>query len=118
MTRYRYEKVTFVSDKEKAEAFIEGGLLFLTHGEIKSDMERDAIPVTRLDELLCGNAIYRRIEVTKRDWWEDVCDFIDKATDESGIAEPFKIGSLNVNAKMTRDQWCDFARILLEQEEN
>lgn len=64
---YRYEKVEFVSDKEKAEAFIEGGLWFLTHGELKGDIERDTIPVTRLDELLCGNAIYRRIEVTEKE---------------------------------------------------
>ena len=64
---YRYEKVEFVSDKEKAEAFIEGGLWFLTHGELKGDIDRDTIPVTRLDELLCGNAIYRRIEVTEKE---------------------------------------------------
>ncbi|AUR85428.1 hypothetical protein NVP1168O_62 [Vibrio phage 1.168.O._10N.261.52.A10] len=61
--QYRYEKVDFVSDKEKAEAFIEGGLRYFTHGEVKGDLEHDTIPVTRLDELLCGNAIYRRVEI-------------------------------------------------------
>ena len=73
--KVEYVKVEFASDKEKAEAFIEGGLRYFTHGETKGEMERDTILVTRLDELLCGNAIYRRVEteISERD------EFIEEA---------------------------------------
>lgn len=72
-TKVEYVKVKFVSDKEKAEAFINGGLRYFTHGSIRGDLEHDTIPVTRLDELLCGNAIYRRIEteISERDLFID-----------------------------------------------
>lgn len=72
--KVEFVKVEFASDKEKAEAFIGGGLRYFTHGKVKGDMERDTIPVTRLDELLCGNAIYRRIEteMTERDEFVEV----------------------------------------------
>ncbi|AUR85649.1 hypothetical protein NVP1079O_05 [Vibrio phage 1.079.O._10N.286.45.E9] len=107
--RVEYVKVEFVSDKEKAEAFIDGGLRFFTHGPVRGDLEHDTIPVTRLDELLCGNAIYRRIE-TPTEWWEDASEFI-KPLGHSEVVS----GQLLVEAAMTRKQWCEFARILLEQ---
>ncbi|CAH9015750.1 putative coil containing protein [Vibrio phage 381E49-1] len=61
-TKTEFVKCEFASDKEKAEAFIEGGLRYFTHGPVTGDKEKDTIPVTRLDELLCGNGIYRKVE--------------------------------------------------------
>ena len=73
--KVEYVKVEFASDKEKAEAFIQGGLRYFTHGEIKGDMEHDTIPITRLDELLCGNGIYRRVEteISEHDEFIEKC---------------------------------------------
>ena len=84
--KVEYLKVDFVSDKEKAEAFIEGGLRYLTHGEIRGDLESDTIPVTRLDELLCGNSIYRRIEteITERD--EFIQGYLELADSSVGVS--------------------------------
>ena len=84
--KFEYLKVDFVSDKEKAEAFIEGGLRYLTHGEIRGDLESDTIPVTRLDELLCGNSIYRRIEteITERD--EFIQGYLELADSSVGVS--------------------------------
>lgn len=55
-----------------------------------------------------------RIE-TPIEWWEDASEFINQTDDDncSSIME----GKLHVNATLTQDQWCDFARILLEQGE-
>ncbi|AUR99234.1 coil containing protein [Vibrio phage 1.263.B._10N.286.51.B1] len=61
-TKTEFVKCEFKSDKEKAEAFIEGGLRYFTRGAITGDREKDTIPVTRLDELLCGASIYRKVE--------------------------------------------------------
>lgn len=55
--------------------------------------------------------LYRKIE-TPIEWWEDAVEFV-KPLGHSEIVN----GQLLVEAAMTRDQWCDFARILLEQGE-
>lgn len=67
--KYSYEKVEFKSDIERANAFIDGDLFVFTHGEVVGDLEKDTHPVISLDQMVCGNAIYRRIELTKRDLW-------------------------------------------------
>lgn len=59
------------------------------------------------------SGLYRRIE-TPIEWWEDAAEFV-KPIDSAFIE--FSGGKLKVEAEMTRDQWCDFARILLEQGE-
>ena len=64
---YRYEKVEFKSDIERAKAFIDGDLFTFTHGEVVGDLEKDTYPVISLDQMVCGNAIYRRIEITERE---------------------------------------------------
>ncbi len=60
------------------------------------------------------SSLYRKIE-TPIEWWEDASEFINQTDDDncSSIME----GKLHVNATLTQDQWCDFARILLEQGE-
>ncbi|AUR95860.1 hypothetical protein NVP1214O_11 [Vibrio phage 1.214.O._10N.222.54.F11] len=64
-------------------------------------------------EVVCKNYrdLYERIE-TPVEWWEDAAEFV-KPIGHSEIVN----GQLLVEAVMTRDQWCDFARILLEQGE-
>ncbi len=66
------------------------------------------------ETLRAHNLVYQRIE-TPIEWWEDASDFINQTDDDncSSIME----GKLHVNATLTQDQWCDFARILLEQGE-
>ena len=88
--KVEYVKVEFASDKEKAEAFIQGGLRYFTHGEIKGDMEHDTIPITRLDELLCGNGIYRRVEteISERD------EFIDRGQSVTGRLDEISFGRM------------------------
>lgn len=49
------------------------------------------------------------------EWWEDAVDYVNKEDSFGGAR--FEDGHLIVDGKMTRDQWCDFARILLEQGE-
>lgn len=76
-TKTEFVKVEFASDKEKAEAFIEGGLRYFTHCPVTGDKEKDTIPVTRLDELLCGNGIYRKVETEI----DERQEFIDTAVE-------------------------------------
>ena len=79
-TKAEFVKCEFASDKEKAEAFIEGGLRYFTHGPVTGDKEKDTIPVTRLDELLCGNGIYRKVEIEideRQEFIEAACEIAD-----------------------------------------
>ncbi len=66
------------------------------------------------DVVIDHGTYLRRIE-TPIEWWEDASEFINQTDDDncSSIME----GKLHVNATLTQDQWCDFARILLEQGE-
>ncbi|AUR98292.1 hypothetical protein NVP1248O_78 [Vibrio phage 1.248.O._10N.261.54.F1] len=82
-TETEFVKVEFKSDKEKAEAFIEGGLRYFTRGAITGDKEKDTIPVTRLDELLCGASIYRKVETEI----DERQEFIEVACERSGLSK-------------------------------
>lgn len=62
-----------------------------------------------------NNSLYRRIE-TPIEWWEDLVEFINQSTGDS-CASSANGETLHVRASMSRDKWCDFARILLEQGE-
>ena len=73
--KVEFVRIDFTSDKEKAEAFLEGGLRYFTHGKVTGDLEHDTIPVTKLEELLRGNGIYRRVETEI----DERQEFIDKA---------------------------------------
>ncbi|AUR81758.1 hypothetical protein NVP1013O_11 [Vibrio phage 1.013.O._10N.286.54.F9] len=63
------------------------------------------------ETLRAHSFVYQRIE-TPIEWWEDAAEFIN----QHGFAG-FADGKLEAQVSMTRDQWCDFARILLEQGE-
>lgn len=67
-----------------------------------------------IGECVRDGEIYRKVE-RPIEWWEDAAEFVfnmdiysNKPTYENDL--------LQINASMTRDKWCDFARILLEQE--
>ena len=61
------------------------------------------------------SGLYRRIE-TEIEWYDDLVEFINQSTGDSRSASANR-ETLHVRASMSRDQWCDFARILLEQGE-
>ena len=107
--KVEYVKLENPSIHELAELYDSGELVFYQGGEYLK------VTQTRQVYFHAHNlSIYRRIE-TPIEWWEDLVDYIGKATEDSGFAEPIKDEKLYVNASMSRDKWCDFARILLEQ---
>lgn len=61
--------------------------------------------------------LYRK--VTKPiEWWEDACEHVKCSSSDDWELEVTNEGKvMRMTAEMTRDQWCDFARILLEQGE-
>ena len=73
--KVEFVRIDFTSDKEKAEAFLEGGLRYFTHGKVTGDLEHDTIPVTKLEQMFSGNGIYRRVETEI----DERQEFIDKA---------------------------------------
>ncbi len=63
-----------------------------------------------------GDQLYRKVE-RPVEWWEDAVEFIVE-NDDDDLSSYFdkQSGNLRVNTNLPRDKWCDFARILLEQE--
>ncbi len=63
--------------------------------------------------------LYRRIE-TPIEWWEDANDLLGElanlSLDDDGVLQ-LTMERGQVGFGMSRDKWCDFARILLEQGE-
>ena len=57
--------------------------------------------------------VYRKVDRSV-EWWEDAAEFVgENACNMSAIARILADDGLYVEAKMTRDQWLDFARVLL-----
>lgn len=86
-TKTEFVKCEFTSDKERAEAFIEGGLRYFTHGPVTGDKEKDTIPVTRLDELLCGSGIYRKVETEI----DERQEFVETYNNLASVSMPLSI---------------------------
>ncbi|QGF20985.1 hypothetical protein PP409_gp03 [Vibrio phage Seahorse] len=64
--------------------------------------------------------VYRKVE-RQVEWWEDAVEYLNSkgGFDASGNSEEglwIRLKANTTGVAMTRDQWCDFARILLEQE--
>lgn len=59
-----------------------------------------------------GDQLYRKVE-RPVEWFDDAVEYLNQNRQSGSCDEQ---GVLSVGADMTRDQWCDFARILLEQE--
>lgn len=111
-TKVEYEKVT-ESIFDLKDEFESGNLFFKadTDGEYH---RVDAIKVLGLN--FDKSNLYRKVE-RPVEWWEDAVEFVkENACNMNAIARNLASGGLYVEAKMTRDKWCDFARILLEQE--
>ncbi len=109
-TKESYEKVEFIKLSDAALAVDAGNIQFNKFGNQPIDDKALALHYYNNGSL----SFYRRIE-TPVEWWEDASEFINQTDDDncSSIME----GKLHVNATLTQDQWCDFARILLEQGE-
>ncbi len=108
-TKERYEKLNFECAWHAIKAFEDGEKLYT-----KRSSEDFVLIDNAPDVLRYLYDLHERIE-THIEWWEDASDFINQTDDDncSSIME----GKLHVNATLTQDQWCDFARILLEQGE-
>ncbi len=69
--------------------------------------------------LRAHNLVYQRIE-TPIEWWEDAAEFMSELA-ELSITEDGDLRVMmlkdQIGFGMSRDKWCDFARILLEQGE-
>ncbi len=107
---------------EYVEAVFDSAWEAIKSYEINDDLYYCASSTPTYEKMKAGNMknlldysmpvkLYRKIE-TPIEWWEDASEFV-KPTGHSEIVN----GQLLVEAAMTRDQWCDFARILLEQGE-
>ncbi len=72
-----------------------------------------------IGECVRDGEIYRRIE-TPIEWWEDANDLLGElanlSLDDDGVLQ-LTMEKGQVGFGMSRDKWCDFARILLEQGE-
>lgn len=107
-----YEKVELTL-AEKVEILDSGEWLYTRHdGSAHIDLER-AKEWSLQD--LDGSEFYRKI--TKPiEWWEDAAEYVNAIVDGGASCVDADF-SMTVSANMNRDQWCDFARILLEQED-
>ncbi len=119
-TKVEYVKVE-LTRKEFACELIDGNSLYtpderveLYFDEFSGKMKGKNSKGLSWDVVIDQGTYLRRIE-TPIEWWEDASEFINQTDDDncSSIME----GKLHVNATLTQDQWCDFARILLEQGE-
>ena len=121
--KVEYVKVELTSDYEHLKLMIDGekfytwdggceysfnGARFI--GEEKPNQIRNAEWSNPRPSELC-----RRIGIPI-EWWEDASELINQ-TDCDNCSSIMN-GRLHVNATLTKEQWCDFARILLEQEKN
>ncbi len=105
-TKESYEKLNFECAWHAVKAFEDGEKLYT-----KRSSEDFVLIDNAPDVLRYLYDLHERIE-TPIEWWEDASEFV-KPIGHSEIVN----GQLLVEAAMTRDQWCDFARILLEQGE-
>ncbi|AUR86840.1 hypothetical protein NVP1090B_05 [Vibrio phage 1.090.B._10N.286.48.F1] len=115
--KVKVEYVQEESFKEVLKCAIDGEVFYSKDGkgEFKFDASRLLFVNHNGADMkiahLTNHEFYRRIE-TPTEWWEDASEFI-KPLGHSEVVS----GQLLVEAAMTRKQWCDFARILLEQGE-
>lgn len=109
-TKVEYEKVTdpFFDLKDDFE---NGNLFF------KADTDGEYHRVSAIKVLGLNfdkSNLYRKVE-RPVEWWEDAASHMANIHNTASVYNEEK-DTLAVHASMTRDQWCDFARILLEQE--
>ncbi len=111
-TKESYKKLDFNHAWEAVKHIENGGSFFVKKTEGLSPFW---VEISHLQGAVADwKFAHERIE-TPIEWWEDASEFINQTDDNncSSIME----GKLHVSATLTQDQWCDFARILLEQGE-
>lgn len=123
-TKVEYELIKFESTAGAYRAMLDGEKLYSQDGE--SEFLFDGKNFVGIDSdggvytLEChsnNEPFYRKVE-RPVEWWEDAAEFIVE-NDDDDLSAYFdkQSGELRVNTRMKRDGWCDFARILLEQED-
>lgn len=122
-TKVEYELIKFESTAGAYRAMLDGEKLYSQDGE--SEFLFDGKNFVGIDidggvyTLEChsnNEPFYRKVE-RPVEWWDDVVEFIVE-NDDDDLSAYFdkQSGNLRVNTNLPRDKWCDFARILLEQE--
>lgn len=109
-TKVEYEKVEYNHAWEIVKLREEGVELFKTASD---ELQIEKVNVIAL-RASSGYDFYRKVE-RPAEWWEDPASHMANIHNTASVYNEEK-GTLAVHASMTRDQWCDFARILLEQE--
>ena len=110
-TKEGYEKLNFECAWHAIKAFEDGEKLY-TKLSSKGFILIDNAP----DVLRWLYDLHERIE-TPIEWWEDACEHIGNFSKVQSSAHLNDLGFLHIEASMSKDQWCDFARIILEQGE-
>ncbi len=124
-TKESYEKVE-LTRKEFACELIGGNSLYtpdkrveLYFDEFSGKMKGKNSSGSSWDIVIDHGTYLRRIE-TPIEWWEDANDLLGElanlSLDDDGVLQ-LTMEKGQVGFGMSRDKWCDFARILLEQGE-
>ena len=113
-------KVEYVKvDFEKTIEMIDGD--FCIHSDLFFMWsETNVVPINQVtgkDLILNRHKLCRRIE-TPIEWWEDAVDFAKQCKHVNTAVYLRECDSIDIDGSMTRDEACDFARILLEQGED
>lgn len=120
-TKEAYEKVDFNSTSDAYRAMLDGGNLYNHDGSSKFLFDGknfigidDDGGVYSMECHSNKEPFYRK--VTKPiEWYEDAIEFASMCEHVDGVIA--NENALSIKGSMSRDQWCDFARILLEQGE-
>lgn len=120
-TKEVYEKVDFNSTSDAYRAMLDGDALYNHDGSSKFLFDGknfigidDDGAVYSMECHSNKEPFYRK--VTKPiEWYEDAIEFASMCEHVSSVIA--SEDAMSIKGSMTRDQWCDFARILLEQGE-
>lgn len=114
-----YKKVKNINAGDRAFVFVHGSEVWRECLVIAWHPERPILVVESGYGI--GTATFDELhqKVTKPiEWWEDACEHVKDSSSDDWELEVTSDGKvMRMTAEMTRDQWCDFARILLEQED-
>lgn len=116
-TKVEYEKANF-EPEEIWKAFKEhqevGFLYVKTSGEYECLLDGVFNLAMAISQ---GDQLYRKVE-RPVEWWEDAAEFVkENSCNINPVVRKLDDGGFYIESKMTRDQWRNFARILLEQED-
>ncbi len=115
-TKESYEKLNFNHAWESVKHVENGGSFFVKKTEGLSPFW---VEISHLQGAVADwKFAHERIE-TPIEWWEDANDLLGElanlSLDDDGVLQ-LTMEKGQVGFGMSRDKWCDFARILLEQE--